>query len=60
MVVNFSDQEQTATLHEGPFAGTYRDHLTDQPVTLAAGTELRLGPWQYQVLVADPVTTASP
>ncbi|MFC7594770.1 alpha-amylase family glycosyl hydrolase [Terrabacter sp. GCM10028922] len=50
---NFSPEERTVVLGEGPQAGTWRDAVTDEPVELARGQEYTLAAWGHQVLVGD-------
>ena len=48
---NFSAEEQTVVLGEGPQAGSWRDAFTGETVELAVGQSYTLPAWGYQVLV---------
>lgn len=50
-VLNLSPEAQTVTLHDALYPGSYTDYFADQPVELAAETELSLAPWAYRVYV---------
>lgn len=48
---NFSASEQTVTLGEIPYPGTYRDTFTGESVELLTGGQLTLPDWGHRVLV---------
>ena len=48
---NFSAQEQTVTLGEVPYPGTYRDAFTGDAVELSTLAELTLPGWGHRVLI---------
>ena len=48
---NFSAEEQTVTLGDGPQAGAWRDAFTGETLELAQGQQYTLPAWGYQVLV---------
>ena len=48
---NFSAEEQTVKLGDGPQAGTWRDAFTGERVELSQGQEYTLPAWGHQVLV---------
>ncbi|MCX7002329.1 MAG: alpha-amylase family glycosyl hydrolase [bacterium] len=51
VVVNLSDQPQTATVRNVSLAGDYRDWFGNCDVTLAAQPTWNLAPWAYRVYV---------
>ncbi len=48
---NFSDEDQTVTLGDGPQVGTWRDAFSGETLELARGQEYHLPAWGYQVHV---------
>ncbi len=52
VVVNLSEQPQTAALKNAPVAGQYRDGFTDVGVTLNASPTMKLEAFGYRVYVA--------
>ena len=53
VVINFSHQAQSVTLHEGLYPGAYTDYFAGQSVELAAESTLTLKPWEYRVYLRD-------
>ncbi len=49
VAANLSAEPQTVTLDGDAYVGVYHDVFTDQPVSLAADTELQLPAWGYVV-----------
>jgi glycosidase len=47
---NMSDKEQSFTLSDGPFVGSYTDFANGANVKLAEESKVTLAPWSYQVL----------
>ena len=52
VIVNLSDQPQTATLKNASLSGNYRDGFAKSEVKLAAAPSMKLAPWAYRVLVS--------
>ena len=48
---NFSPEERTVVLGDGPQPGTWVDAFTGEKVTLTRGQEYTLPAWGHQVLV---------
>jgi 1,4-alpha-glucan branching enzyme len=53
VVVNLSDQAQTATLKGTSLAGNYTDGFSNQSVYLSASPSMNLAPWGYRVYVGQ-------
>jgi glycosidase len=47
---NMSDKEQSFTLSDGPFVGSYTDFANGATVKLAEESAVTLAPWSYQIL----------
>lgn len=49
-VFNLTPEARTATFHDGPHAGGYRE-FRGGDITVAEDTAIALGPWQYRIFV---------
>jgi hypothetical protein len=50
-VLNFSAEPQNVTFHDGPFAGSYVNFFSGDPVTFAESATLEIDPWGYRVFL---------
>ena len=53
VVVNLSDEAQSATLNGASVAGDYRDGFSNQAVKLSTAPVVNLAPWGYRVYVSQ-------
>jgi len=54
LVLNLGPEPSAITLLDGPCAGLWHDAGTNEPVRLATGDRVELGPWGYRLLVQGP------
>lgn len=50
VIINLSAEPQVVTLDGGDFAGDYTEVFKEENMTLSAGQEISLGPWEYLVM----------